>query len=771
MFLRNLLLLCLFKTLLGFTFSLSAQVSHSSGYYSDIDSLFFEVLWVVGEEEELQYSVNKFSEADFQKYLGGIWLKERSFTENTWENVHLNQSSGSVKITFKGTGLNAVSVKGKNTSADKFLIRLVVRENSPEGDIFDAYEVTNNELRIIEKGIQPQTMYSGNPYVVDSGDGWQVQWDTGIGYKIGDYWDIEGEPEANNSLYPSDYHQKRGDLRKVNTVRVRTVDNRGRVNRDSVYIIGFGEIPHQHHIFFVTADLYDVSDVLRTPQFQKLDRSAFLHIMNPDGVIEFSGKVDWRKAAGSSSALPNHGVLFKTKKENNKYILSNIYGADSEKIDRIKIRVGGTGQFDSFSGHEIALNVLNYPSLKLLGGVRNSVATWYLNGSYWSFGFPQEKPGKRFYKKILGERKSEIEIMRPMSFIFGLDTLYKGIKNGEEGVYFDISEETAKFLQLPVDTILFLPNTMANEDAMIILKDSIEERFYLYGQLKKGKGEKLKSNLSKLLLNESPIDSLLNIDLWSSYISLIHFGNLVDVINNNNDLGITSKQLLFPIMLDFDGFGNASWEESNWERIFSTENSVYSKNIIRIILSSFKKSQFAMDRLGLVYQDLLNTALHPDRTLPIIENLKKEVLPNYQEYHLAWGGGPNGGITLDEQIIKFQQFEMFYLHRPDYAYQFLTDYITPERNYKLEDRNIVEVIFDSIPKGIVDLKMNSLELIENYSGLYFPLPRLQIKYKVKDDYKVHIKEFPVFGQEFSIKADQKITLTFVLDKDYQNTSE
>ena len=62
-----------------------AQTSHTSGFYPDVDSLFFTVDWTLKSNEQIQWSINSFTEDSWEPYTDGVWLKERPEMENTWE--------------------------------------------------------------------------------------------------------------------------------------------------------------------------------------------------------------------------------------------------------------------------------------------------------------------------------------------------------------------------------------------------------------------------------------------------------------------------------------------------------------------------------------------------------------------------------------------------------------------------------------------------------------------------------------------------------------
>ncbi len=740
-------------------------VSHETGYY-EMDSLFFEVFQGTWDPDlyELQWSVNRFTEQSFVPYTDGVWLKDRSYTENTWENVHMEGSGdGSISpIAFIGTGINTVSVIGSNTQIDEMRLRLEVKENHPNGDIFDAYVYTPTGLQLLQS-IQPATELSGPPYLLDTGDGWMVQFGQGFGHTVGDSWEwtVSGLGSDKECQYPSDFTQPRGQLLKVNTIRMRLIEkSTGRIAQQEVSIIGFGKQPHGHHILFATADSSDVIDVLSAQEGDDIRRNVYLHIMDPLGKIEFAGKVEWDKAAGSSSCLPNTGVAFKARGSiGAKNMTSSIYGIPNEKIDKIKMRVGGSGQGGAFSSHEVAVQVLQTTQLELLGGVKNSIATWYLNGSYWSLGFPQEQPRKRFYGRVLGVDEDEVDVMRQIDLNIHFDSIKIGYRNDTFGyfVFFDkeILEQNNTF-GYPI----FVPIEKDQVNEMVRLNLFPDKNLTIAGFMRDGIGVSLKSNLEKIFNEKQPIYKSLNIDAWSAYISIIHFLNMYDIIHNNNDLGSISVTQIFPIITDFDRIG-ISVESSNWSHVFLNPNSNESK-IFHMVLDLIHSSPLAMSRLALVYQDLLNTALVPERTTAIVRDMRDKVLPHYEEYHLSWGGSPNGGATLQQQEQLYAQMEAFYQERPEHAFQLMADYVLHDEGFMLDDRNKVNIVFDSIPTGIVQVNFNSLTLYENFSGLYFPKP--YVEFVFHGPAGISVREYPdlISGDTFKVSPDTILTFTLVM---------
>ncbi|MCZ2393673.1 MAG: hypothetical protein LC105_07455 [Chitinophagales bacterium] len=56
------------------------------------------------------------------------------------------------------------------------------------------------------------------------------------------------------------------------------------------------------------------------------------------------------------------------------------------------------------------------------------------------------------------------------------------------------------------------------------------------------------------------------------------------------------------------------------------------------------KSPEAVDRLILIYQNLINTILNSNRTDSIVESLRHKISPYFTYKYVSWGGKGNGGL-------------------------------------------------------------------------------------------------------------------------------
>lgn len=641
-----------------------AQVSHPSGFYSGVDSLLFEVLWEVEDFENIQISVNHSNYID---YTGGVLLKDLSYSDNDWENAHLYRGDkyGGAKVIFNREGITNLRVDGKNEGNFELFVNVEVLSDSQKKMKFAVNIFINSNLAYSKE----HTINRKNNLVLNSNMGWNLICDDYSQLKVGDKWDIYFNANRQYN-YPIDYNVERGKIRKVNTVKVRSVDtHNGEIIRDSIYIIGLFEYPYEHHTLIVTTNDKDVIRVLNDYGDVSKKRDGYIHIFSPKGEIEYQGHIKLKKAAGSSKFLPNHGMSFKAVKK--EYISTSLFDDKSEDIDKIKFRVGGSDQSQGFSCHEIALNILSQtPKLKMIGGVKNSIAVFYLNGSYWSMGFPQQKANKFFYKNLLDVESSVVDVFGVIPFVFKVDSIVEKVVNGVKGTIIYPNMEFQK--RYDVESEIFVHK---KKDKFILVKNTDDSEIRVEGILKDGDAQRVSNKIKQYKSKEISLEELIDVDLWSMYLAMIHFGNMRDVVSHNNNIGIIDGGLLFPILLDFDNFGKSSIFDNNFDAIFGDYISG-EQNLFKSIIRDFRNSEFAINRFYLVYQELLNTSLDPKNTVSIVQKYESEVMKLYDEMYHSWGGYPNGGIEPQKQRELFGTLKEFYEKRPEKCLEFLNEFMT-----------------------------------------------------------------------------------------------
>src|SRR5690554_2881090 len=671
-------------TLLGIAKVTYANMPTSSGYY-EVDSLYIEIDWPTSEHEVIEFRLNSFSENDYSIYKNGLWIYDRSFSENTWE--------------------------------DK---------------IFMDYDC----------------------------------------------------------IFPVDEFQKRGKIYKVNTLSVRTRNTiTNQITKDSVYIYALFKNPFDHYTFFATIDEEERIDMMVNFR-DKLNKKAWLHIFNPKGELEVSQAVVMDLAGNASLCIANKGVAFKASNKEpalgpNRFVTS--LWNDNEEVKKIKLRSGGGGQSDAFGGNEIVMRILSSPELTYQN-VNNTVGTWYLNGSYWSLTFPQSQINERHLSNILEVHKNQIDILEPFGWKMFLDQENPGCSPYSFSE-FDFQPIGIQYICEEEKCFFIVEDNSGDPEPGIIPANYTEEKsilayptnngkYQLIGFINEGEGTSMKEYLIKIskaisegkTLNNEELNQLLDLDNFLQYIAVINYLDLTDIVFNNVEIVSTLQDLPFLIFEDFDEIAHSKIDGNNWGFID------YDSECLGILHETIKKlildSPEAVERLQLVYQDLLNSTFLPKRTSQVIDQLRSELMPYYTAYHESWGGAPNGGFydsIQQERLID--SIKAFFQKRPKIGAEQLMAKFQPERNYQFSDRNKIHIIFDSVPKGVVQVQLNSLTIQDNFEGYYFPTPNLQLNYTVQEGYVVYIEEFPETNGPLELPLNQHQTITFKIKHIPQSLKE
>ncbi|HUH73274.1 MAG TPA: hypothetical protein VLZ75_02595 [Chitinophagales bacterium] len=613
-------------------------------------------------------------------------MKNRDFTENTWENIHINTTKGIIHpIRFNGIGLNDIKVFGKNKTNESNNLRIEVIENHQEGDLYNIYyKISEDYYHLINKKTPLFVKSPNPPYLFDSEDGWFIESNSLTGHTIGDYWDLKIDSYGKECSYITDYKAQKGLLKKVNTIRVRLVDTvQHSIDREEVYIIGVGKKHHDHHLLFATIDSSEIINLISNPS-ENLKARCHLVILDKKGLSEFSDFIELDIASGGSSCISNKGMAFKAKSKfpinGSKDITTSLFNDTISKQKKIKFRVGGTGQLGSFGLNEIILQLLNKSSQKI-GGVNSSYATLYLNGSYWSFGFPQEQPRKYYYSNLFHVKSKEINIANSFPFMF-IDTIFEKEENLIKGNHIVFSEElsSSENYHFPKRE-MFIPETWLKSPITIFNKQ--KNSYQIIASIKDGNPKLFVNVLQEIMdlstksedIHESYIklNELINIKDWCKYYSIIHFIGK-DIIDNNMYIALDLEDKLFPILIDFDDLIRKEYDaEKVWNIIFN-EPKEYYEDITNKIAVIINKSDSGRKLLFNTYSEILQNEFTEDQINLIVNSTKHEVMKEYELHHKSWGGYPNGGATIQDQESLFDNYLDILLNRRIIVQNFLNDF-------------------------------------------------------------------------------------------------
>ena len=165
-----------------------------------------------------------------------------------------------------------------------------------------------------------------------------------------------------------------------------------------------------------------------------------------------------------------------------------------------------------------------------------------------------------------------------------------------------------------------------------------------------------------------------------------------------------------------------------------------------------------------VFEDELNTTYRAERIGPIAQKKIASLRPCINECSRAWW--PNDWIDSVRWETYATDIVRFLWERPTGIANALPKIFMSGADtlWTVKDMNSVWVIFDSVPRKDVIVKLNSLELTSYFSGKYYPQPELVItlKYDAAKYQFVKWLEYPSAPASFKLSASQPITLTPVL---------
>lgn len=581
----------------------------------------------------------------------------------------------------------------------------------------------------------------------------------------------------------------RGMLRKVNVVRIRIKpDNHAEGVSDEVYFIGINGttsyIPHTMpvvHLFvdsmasFGPEGFYGPGDGIYIPALppyapadffwnyaipignprvsnivsrERVEKPGYVQILNTDGTSLLNKKIGVRITGSSSVHRVNKSMQVIARDIYSPQRMNTALFGEIDRYKALRFRSGGSSQHDNLGNNEIGLSVIN--GLKM-GEVKNRIVVVYLNGSYWSMAYAQQKVDEYLPASYTGTDKDSIGLFEPIPFVpitlqaFSDTNLLQVIDTSTLGLVQSLVSSN------PNDKLASFITQTGDRRVLENLLDII-----------------LALNTDTNKLNQFVVlDSLIDVVSWLRYIAVVDYLKLNDAIGNN--VYVVTDPNVKPYLLakDFDYIAGGLPNDNFWQQYILNGN--INDDFIRYIVRNiFLQNPYCVNELLRCYQDLLNTTFLPHRTTGIINEIYSDLFFNeFPEHYQSWGGWPNGGyLNSADYTAKKQAYINFFNQRHSSAWQICADQWMPDDNMSLSDRNSVKVILDSIPAGLAEVQLNSLTLDSTWSGLYFPKPTVKVKLNIKGNipngYSLIWKEYTDSTNTLQLSATNAITLTPVL---------
>lgn len=665
---------------------LFSQANYGTGFYN-VDSLLWQYNHTGNPADTILIAVNSFTDAAYKPYTQGVWLRNRNYTPNTWENTQFSKAG-------------SLLLHNVDTTAKRGPLRKV------------------NVVRV--KVNKFQTAEPNEEYV----------------FFIG----VDGK--ENSHVY------------EVPVVHL-YVDSMDAFGPEGFYAPGKGlatpVVPPHIPAGFQWNYSIEYSDpgIKGIIPRNRIEKDCFLSILDTNNTA-LDKKVGIRISGNISAGNYNKGMqVLARKKYSPGKIHTSILGED-EKYTAIRLRVGGSAQKYQVGCNELGLEIID--GLKL-GEATSRRIQVYLNGSYWTMAYAQPKIDEYWAESVMGIHHDTVEIIDPMSmYPYGNGLL-------------DITAQ----LKL-IDTSKL--GTVASP--VWGTKGQIYSAYYML----QGSKESFAPIADTLLAMQYDtnyalvfrhLDSLIDLNSFMRYLSVVDFLQLNDNLGNNTLLMAGPQHKPFIVMRDFDGISIDHVHKDYWGKIAdqrSEANTFLENTIQRVIL----KNPYCIQQLLRVAQDLYNTNFQPLRLNQLVDDMyTADFMRDMDTCHLSWGGFPNGGSNSNHYVMYKEKLHYYLTHRHTTAWKILANHWMPDEQFKLHDRRTIFINFDLLPPGIAQVQLNSLTLDSTWHGLYLPKPTVEVKLvakgKIPAGYKLAWQEQPNAGLNLSINATKHTVLTPILVKD------
>jgi len=697
------------------------QKVSQSGFYEG-DSVFFEIKDSLIDYTSIEISVNSFSN-EFKPYNGGFWLYNRNYTPNTWEDQNFTKYEDYYykdlidSLTFVTEPFKRDSLKKVNFVKTRFLDK--------NGKILleKIYFIGVNGTDIFEMHQFPVVHLYVDSLEAFGPDGF---YGPGKGEILDKWFDISR------------------DIPLLNYIEEERLWN---------YNLGWSDLR-----------------VKRKLKKSRIEKQSFIEIIDIDNkkLLE-NQKVGARLTGNGNVTYFNKSIqIIAKKKFGSSSLKTELFNTESEEFKNLRLRSGGSGQTKHFGYNELALKLMS--GLKI-GESKTKIAVLYLNGSYWSLIYVQEKLNEKLIANIYDVNSNQVNLFDVIEGwgTFNLSLYQDSLNfiNPLNYCYVPLdSNSTLKYqnwdIQLPheVDSIVSYINTPEHDN-------------FLLGKIKNGNSTTFLDNSSFFLkaLNKPPlkityneIDSLIDLKQWLNYICFLDFVGDLDHLQNNIFLanGIGKTKIFAK---DFDQSFSINVDENFWQYLYFDDNINYNLAYF-IIKDIIIKDEKSIEWIIRVYQDLLNTNLsYKNSSKALEENYPLEFFLEYETYFNSWNGSPNGGVkNANEYKETKNNLDTFLRERPNHVWQILADQWMPEEKFNLNSRNKIKINLEEVPKDCIIVKLNSLEIDSSWQGEYYPKPSLLISVEKNNciDINDYIwKEYPDSSLTMELFLTKEINLTLV----------
>lgn len=427
-----------------------------------------------------------------------------------------------------------------------------------------------------------------------------------------------------------------------------------------------------------------------------IEKPVLFSFYNASGDLKLQQHVGSSISANASAHYPAKGLQVVARSHYGKKRMKATFFESEEKYKNIRVRLGGTGQFSYPCQH-----VMDPICHDIYGkrGLKNEYVNVYLNGVQWGSGYLQEKLDEHYVEKCYGFDEQYVDIVE----IIGQSN--KGL----------VCQDTANTKRLAKDGLL---DKLGYHQYL-----SFTDDYCWLASVKDGNGKAFSKFYAEAMNGD--FSKLNEESLWD-YVAHIDFLTLKDAGRNNTMFFCSDRRdpEWFVQGMDFDHSFIEDVASDHWVFILNTKDSDPFRNILRKYFEKSDNRNLFIQR----YQDLLNTRYNLNRIIPLVNKRLEEFELEVDEHQYAWE--PN---SLDAEVWRAKCYNRPYLQewlfRRHYAVKHhLAIVFMGEAGFNVEDQKKIKVIFPKELEFAEDfqLQLNSLQITEDFEGLYFPFPAVKL---------------------------------------------
>jgi hypothetical protein len=426
------------------------------------------------------------------------------------------------------------------------------------------------------------------------------------------------------------------------------------------------------------------------------EKPVLFSLYNAEGNLAIQQHVGSSLSCNGSAHYPAKGMQVVAREHYGEKKMKANFFETEEKYKNMRIRLGGTGQFNFPCQHvmdPIAHDM--YESKRL----KSKFVTLYMNGVEWGVGYMQEKLDEHYVEKYYGVDEQYVDVIE----IIG--------QNGK-GI---ICQDSANAKALHQKGLL---EKLGYHEYL-----SFTDEFCWLAAVKDGNGKAFSEFYKALMSGDY---SRLNEESLWDYLVQVDFLTIEDMGRNNTIFFCTDRRdpTWYVQGMDFDHSFNSNPEIDHWRYILNPKDQDPFRNIVRKYFESAEHRNKFLQR----YQDLLNTRYHLKRIIPIINKRLDEFALEVENHEYAWQPNALDAKKWLSRCYSQPYLQEWMLNRHYAARQNIANLFMGEFGFKVENLVKITLVYPKETNLGKDfyIQFNTLKITNDFDGLYFPLPAIEV---------------------------------------------